>query len=274
LAVALWAGAPDLDRARNLYNLTDFDQSLKVLQAAPDKDAAVYALMGRNLYMLGDYKRSTEALERAVAAAPSSSEYALWLGRAYGRRAETSSPFTAPGQASKAREYFERAVQLDPHSVEGLSDLFEYYLEAPGFLGGGMDKARALIPRMAVVNPAEGYWAEARIAEKRKEYGAAEAQLRRAIEAAPQQVGKLVDLAKLLARQGRLQEADQSLARAESIAPGAPKLLYARADLYIHTGLHREQARQLLQRYLASKLTPDDPPRSEALKLLKQVQGD
>lgn len=188
LAVALWAGAPDLDRARNLYNLTDFDQSLKVLQAAPDKDAAVYALMGRNLYMLGDYKRSTEALERAVAAAPSSSEYALWLGRAYGRRAETSSPLTAPGQASKAREYFERAVQLDPHSVEGLSDLFEYCLEAPGFLGGGMDKARALIPRMAVVNPAEGYWAEARIAEKRKEYGAAEAQLRRAIEAAPQQV--------------------------------------------------------------------------------------
>jgi len=273
LVVGLWAGSPELDQARKLYNLTDFDQSLQVLLAAPNRDAAVCALIGRNYYMLGDYKRAGEALERAVAADPSASEYALWLGRAYGRRAETSSLFTAPGQASKAREYFEKAVQLDPRNLEALGDLFEYYLEAPGFLGGGMEKARALVPRMTGVNPAEGYWAEARIAEKRKEYGDAEAQLRRAIDAAPQQVGKLIELAKFLARQGRIQEADQSLARAESIAPGAPKLIYARADLYIRTGRNREQARQLLQRYLSLKLTPDDPPRSEAIKLLKQVQG-
>jgi predicted Zn-dependent protease len=83
----------------------------------------------------------------------------------------------------------------------------------------------------------------------------------------------MVDLAKFLARQGRIQEAEQSLARAEAVAPGSPSLMYARADLYIRTGRNREQARQLLQRYIGSKLTPDDPPRSEALKLLKQVQG-
>lgn len=273
LTAALWAGSPELDRARKLYNLTDFDQSLQILSAAPVKDAATYALIGRNRYMLGDYKLASEALERAVAADPSNSEYALWLGRAYGRRAETSSMFTAPGQAAKARVYFEKAVELDPRNGEALSDLFEYDLEAPGFLGGGMDKARALVPRMAAISPAEGYWAQARIAEKRREYGDAEAELRRAIDAAPQQVGKLVELAKLLARQGRIREADQSLARADAIAPGAPKLLYARADLYIRTGRNRQEARQLLRRYLDSQLTPDDPPRSEALKLLKQVQG-
>lgn len=127
---------------------------------------------------------------------------------------------------------------------------------------------------MAALDPSEGYWAEARIAEKRKEYGDAEVELHHAIEAAPRQVGKLVELAKLLAGQGRIEEADRDMARAESIAPGAPKLLYARADLYIRTGRNRDQARQLLQRYLSSQLTPDDPPRSEARKLLKQVQGD
>ena len=46
--------------------------------------------------------------------------------------------FTATGLASKARQNFERAVQLDPQNREALSDLFEYYLEAPGFLGGGL----------------------------------------------------------------------------------------------------------------------------------------
>jgi tetratricopeptide (TPR) repeat protein len=272
-AAALWAGSPELDQARKLYNLTNFDESLKVLEAAPSKDAAVFALMGRNYYMLSDYKRATEALERAVAADATSSENFLWLGRAYGRRAETSSPFTAPGHASKAHQNFEKAVQLDAHNLEALSDLFEYYLEAPGFLGGGIDKAHALIPRISAANAAEGHWAESRLAEKRKEYGDAEAQLRRAIEAAPQGIGKMIDLAKFLARQGRVQEAEQSLARAEAVDPGAPRLMYARADLYIRTGRNREQARQLLQRYLGSKLTPDDPPRADALKLLKQAQG-
>ncbi|HKE28759.1 MAG TPA: tetratricopeptide repeat protein [Bryobacteraceae bacterium] len=273
VAFGLSAASPELDHARKLYNLTDFDQSLKVLQNVPAKDGAVYELIGKNYYMLGDHKRSTEALERAIAAEPSNSEYYLWLGRAYGRRAETSSPFTAPGQASKARQSFEKAVQLDARNVEALSDLLEYYIEAPGFLGGGMDKAVALVPRITAVSPAEGHWAEARIAEKRKEYGDAEEQLRRAVEAAPQKIGKLIDLAKFLGRQGRIQEADQSLARAEAIAPGSPRLMFAKADLYIHTGRNRAEARQLLERYLGSQLTPDDPPRSEARKLLKQAQG-
>jgi tetratricopeptide (TPR) repeat protein len=269
----LSAASPELDHARKLYNLTDFDQSLKVLQNVPAKDGAVYELIGRNYYMLGDHKRATEALEHAVAMEPSNSDYYLWLARAYGRRAETSSPFTAPGQASKARQSFEKAVQLDPRNVEAMSDLFEYYMEAPGFLGGGMDKAVALVPRIAAVSPAEGHWAESRIAEKRKEYADAEVQLRRAIDAAPQKIGKLIDLAKFLGRQGRIQEADQSLARAEAMAPGSPRLMFAKADLYIHTGRNRTEARQLLERYLGSQLTPDDPPRSEARKLLKQAQG-
>ena len=50
----------------------------------------------------------------------------------------------APGHASKAHRYFEKAVELDPKNLEAMNDLFEYYLEAPGFLGGGFDKAQAL----------------------------------------------------------------------------------------------------------------------------------
>jgi len=94
--------------------------------------------------------------------------------------------------------------------------------------------------------------------------------LRSAVGAAPQQIGKLIELARFLVRQGRVQEADQSLARAEQIAPGSPRLMLAKADLYIKTGRKR-QAREILQRYLSAQLTPDDPPRSEALRLLRQA---
>jgi tetratricopeptide (TPR) repeat protein len=264
---------PALERARRLYNQTDYDASLRVLTALPEKSAEAYALMGRNHYQRGDFKRATGLLEKAAAADPENADHFLWLGRAYGRRAETSSFVTAPGYATKARKNFEKAVELDPRHQEALNDLFSYYLEAPGFLGGGFDKATRLIDRIAALDPAEGLYARARLAEKRKEFGSAEKQLRRAAELAPQQVGRLIDLAKFLADQGRYQESEQSFQRAEKIAPDSPKLLYERAGTYIRSGRNLDKARELLKRYLEANLTPDDPPRQEAKRLLQQVSG-
>ena len=264
---------PEYDRAYKLYQLTEFQQSIQVLKEVSSADGGAVALMGRNYYGLGDFKKATEQLEKAVAREPGNSDFHLWLGRAYGRRAETSSILTAPGYANKARQHFEIATQLNPLNIEAQSDLFEYYLEAPGFLGGGFDKASAKAAELARINPSEGFSAQAKLAENRKEYSSAEAHLRRAIEAAPHSVGRLIELARLFMKQGRFQEADQSLAKADQLAPNSPRLMFAKADLYIKSKRNLDLARELLRQYLSSHLTPDDPPRSEAEKLLKQVQG-
>src|SRR5579871_2868870 len=112
---------------------------------------------------------------------------------------------------------------------------------------------------MARLNPGHGHLAQARLAEHKKQYSTAEEHLRRAIELAPHEVDRLIDLAGFLTRQGRIPEADQSLARADRMAPDLPRLMYAKADLYIKNGRNLEIARDLLQRYLACALTPDDP---------------
>jgi len=263
----------ELEHARKLYRYTDYSGSLQVLAAIQPKDGAVYALIGRNLYMQGEYKKATESLEKAMAAEPDNSDYALWLGRAYGRRAETSSPFTAMPNASKARQNFEKAVRLNSRSMDALSDLFEYYLEAPGFMGGGLEKAIAAAQQIGEVDPVEGHWAQARLAEKKKEFHTAEEHLQRAAQMAPLQVGKLVELAKFLAKQGRYQESEQSFRNAERIAPNNPRVIYARADTYIQQGRNLDTARQLLRQYLQAELTPDDPPRADAEKLLKKASG-
>jgi len=50
-------------------------------------------------------------------------------------------------------------------------------------------------------------------------------------------------------------------------------VIYARADTYIEQGRNLAAARKLLKRYLEAQLTPDDPPRAEAEKLLKKASG-
>ncbi len=262
-----------MSRAETLYLSTDYGASLALLAEPEQTSARAYGLMGRDYFMLGDYKKAAEAFERALAIEPSKSEYAHWLGRSFGRRAETSYPFIAAPYASKARSYFERAVALDPGNEEALNDLFDYYLEAPGFLGGGFEKAEAIAKQIAARNPAEGHFAQAQLADRRKQFDTAEEHLRRAIQMAPRQVGRVLDLARYLARRGRISESEAAFEQAEQLAPDSPKVHFDRARTYVEQKRNLERAKALLNQYLRSNLTPDDPSREDAEKLLKQASG-
>ena len=276
LGGAVAAGQSDLDRARQLHERTNYDASLQILlplakEAGADQIGEVHLLIGRNYFMLGEYKKAGDAFERAIAASPNKSEYYHWLGKAFGRRAETSNPLSAPVYASKARQHFERAVALDSRNIEAINDLFSYYVEAPGFLGGGLDKAAALTPKIKAVDPVEYHYAEATIAEHKKEWNNAEEHFRRAAELAPRQVGRLIDLARFLSKQGRLNESDAVFAQAEKVAPNNPRILFERASSYIRNKQNLDTARTLLEKYIKSSLGPEDPSRAEAQKLLKQA---
>lgn len=270
-ALVLSAKTPEWARAHELYQRTEYSQALDILARVSNQDADDLQLIGQCRFMQGDFKKAAEAFEKALALAPRSSELHRWLGSAYGRRAETGSVFTAPGNARKARQYFEQAVELDPTNREAVSNLFEYYLEAPGILGGGIEKAEALIRNLAKLNAPAALHAQAQLESKRKRYDVAEAQLRRAVQAAPQEVGRLIDLAKFLADRGRVKESDEKFTEAAKLAPNNPQLLFARAETYIRQKRNLRDARGLLERYLASPLTPDDPPRDNARALLSQA---
>ena len=269
----LLAYGADWKRAEELYQRTEYKASLETALSDRQPSAEGYGLIGRDYFMLGEYRKAMDAFHKALALEPDGSEYHHWMGRTYGRKAETASPLFAPANAAKARQYFERAVQLDPANEEALNDLFDYYLEAPGFLGGGFDKALEVAKRIRQINPAEYYFAEAQIAERRKEYDTAEQHLKRAIVLAPLQVGRVLDLAKYLAKRGRYTESDAAFTEADHLAPNSPKVMFARADTYIKARRNLDEARQLLETYLRSNLSPDDPPREEANRLLKQCRG-
>lgn len=270
-AVSLPAVTPEWTRANDLYLRTEYQQSLAVLQSAPRTDPATLQLTGQNFFMLGEYKKASDAFEKAAVLDPNNAKLIHWLGRAYGRRAETANPFSAPGLASKTRQMFERAVQLDPTDKDALGDLLDFYLDAPGFLGGGMHKAEMLAQMILKEDPAEGHYAQGLVADRKKEYETAEQQFRRAAELAPRQVGHILVLARYLANHGRVKESDALFEQAARMAPNSPKVMFDRAATYIKENRSPAIARELLERYLQAPLTPDDPPRARAEALLKKL---
>ena len=271
MASAADSGA--LEKARVLYEKTDYAASAGLLEAGKNLSGSELNLLGRNYFMLGDYKKAAGLFERAAQLEPRTSTHWHWVGRSFGRRAELSSFITAPGFASKARQNFERAVEMDPRNIEALNDLFEYYLQAPGFLGGGLDKAQGLVEKIGAVDVVEKHWAMARLAEEKKDFTTAEAQLRRSMELAPKQMGRVVDLAMFLAKRGRTQESDTVFEQARRLEANHPTYLWRRANLLIEQKRNLPEAKQLLEKYMATKVQPDDNHKEEARKLLARMQG-
>lgn len=271
--LALWAGPADVAKAGELYQRTLYRDALAILRPVLGSDPAAYALAGKCEFMRGDFKQAADLFEKAVQLNGFNAEHYHWLGRAYGRRAESGNPLIAPHYASKARQMFERAVEMNPKNAEAVNDLFNYYLEAPGFLGGGLNKAQALLDKIRANDEAEFYFATAQLAQKRQQFHSAEQHLKRAAELAPRQIGRLLDVAKFLARQGRLIESESFLTKAETIDPKNPKLLFDKAETYIIARKNLPTAARLLEQYLQSNLNPEMPSRAEAEKLLRQARG-
>jgi Tfp pilus assembly protein PilF len=134
-----------------------------------------------------------------------------------------------------------------------------------------MEKAEGVAARIGRLDEAEYHYCRARITEKRHDARAAEQELRTAMQLAPRQAGRVVDLARFLAKQGRYEESDELFRRAGNIAPDSPRVVFERAATYLHSGRNLEIAKDLLRRYTELPLSPDDPPRSEAARLLAKA---
>ncbi|MCU1348115.1 MAG: Tetratricopeptide repeat-containing protein, partial [Acidobacteria bacterium] len=111
-------------------------------QTSGSPDAEALATVGRSAMSQGNADKAASCFEQAVAKKPNVSEYHLLLGQAYGTQAQHAGILSQAGLARKAKAELERAVQLDPNNLEARSGLVDYYVMAPGIMGGSDDKAR------------------------------------------------------------------------------------------------------------------------------------
>jgi tetratricopeptide (TPR) repeat protein len=248
-------------RAESPQELLDagrVDETIKVLDkqihTLPTPEA--YNLLCRAYFELDDWDAGIPACEKAVSLAPDSGLYHLWLGRIYGEKADHVNFLKAAGLAGKVRREFERAVQLMPDSWAARTDLAEFYLEAPGIVGGGEDKARAEASDLMGLDPGMAHWVLARIAEKKKNWDEAEREYRAEIAASHGGARAWVNLAGFYRHVNRVGDMVQALRTMEKQPLDRPAALMDGANLLLRNGRDYPLAIQLVQQYLSS--APDE----------------
>jgi len=191
------------------------------LRDAPnDANAAFLASQIRNAF--GDRSSPQELAAKAVKLDGATARYHRQLAEVYGVMAQHAGMVQQLILARRFRKEVDAAISLDPRDTQALRDLLEFYLLAPGIAGGDAKKADAVAQQIAAISPCEGFLAQARIAEYRKDRPQTESMLRKAAEVRPPSYKAQMGLAQfLLAPEHRDAAAAESAAKvALQIDPG------------------------------------------------------
>lgn len=255
------------------------DAATELLQAelkANPQDAHAELLLCRVDYSIELADRAVEACERATTLDRTDSAAQLWLGRAEGMKASRVNPFSAYGLAKRVRAAFEQAVALNPRSVVAMNDLGEFYVNAPGVVGGGVDKATALAAKLQAISPAAAARLLALVAEKKGDLTSAEAGFKKAVALSPTPEG-WVDLGFFYQRHQRYDEMETSLKQAVQLDRAHDAALVDVASILTSAGRSPQLAKELLQQYLASPAKSDAAPAAKVyvqLGKLEEKAGD
>jgi len=285
VAIPLGAQIPAaiLAQANAALQAGEADNALAMLTPLPSSGegaAEARNLLCRVRFTLQQWDTAVKECEQAVRLDASNSNYHMWLGRALGEKASRANFLNAYSLGKRVHTEFEQAVRLDPRNAEALSDLGHFDKDAPGIVGGGMDKAEAIASQLDHVDPARAHQLRGEIAEARKDYGAAEHEFQQAIAVNPHPAGQWTVLASFYRRRRRWSEMETAVhncANAAAHDMHAGVALYDGAGVLIEAGRNPAFAAKMLEDYLAGPFKTEEAPAFIAhirLGHLEQQLGD
>lgn len=220
----------------------------------------------------GDLERAIRAGEEAIEKDPRNSEAHDLLGRAYGLKAQESPLLERVGLARRARASFEKAILLDSGNVAARADLAMYDMRAPGFLGGGRQRARRQIEEVMRLDPARGHELLGALNEREQDAASAESEYRLAVEAAPRRARPRRALSGFLVHRKRIEEARAVWLEALERDPGDCAARYELAGIALIASDRLEEAARDLEACLAAPERADGPSPAELHERLASVE--
>lgn len=246
----------------------------------PSSDTARARVMfeqGRVAFRARRFEDAATAFERAVELNPSRSEYHLLLGNAYTKQLATANFIRKGIIGRRIGPQYDKAVELDSSSVVAADTRVDFYLEAPGIAGGGVDKARAEAARLARLNPYLGGFARARIAEKEKASDQAESEYRDLMQAFPDSTRPVVSLVTLLQTRERFAEAFAVIDARLTRFPNDTVVIYQLGRVAAISGKELTRGEAALRKFLALLGVGDTQSQASAhyrLGMIREKQGD
>lgn len=226
------------------------------LFAANDAElyAAAKAALAKN-----ENEKAGELLEQAIKLNPNKSEYHLSLAEAYGELAQNAGIFKQIGYAKKIKPALERAIALDPKSLDARNGLISFLLAAPGIVGGDKDAALVQAAEIKKIDALRGHRAYARIYTAQKKPDLARKEGVDAVRAMPTSAPAHLFLGNIYFNEknwaNALHEYDYALKLDPSYMPAKFRIGVLAAE----SGTILARGEELLKGYLAYKPADDEP---------------
>jgi tetratricopeptide (TPR) repeat protein len=242
----------DLEAGRRAYEASDYAKAVQALQTAAAKDPQngdVQLLLAKSYLEMEQRDAAVKSAERAVAIDPRSSAYHEWLGRAYGEKADHAGPIPAVGLARRAGREFEAAVQLDERNFSARQALIEFDCSAPGFVGGGEEKASLHIQRLAELDAAEGHYAKGNCRRQKKDFATADQEFTKALESDPKSAELIYDIGDYAVKRNQPNRLLAVASAGERVALGDSRRHFYRGVALVLKKENPGEAEHLLQEY-------------------------
>ena len=234
--------------------------------------AAGYAAAGKAALDEDEHQKAAELFEKAIALESRNAQHHYQLGIAYGELARKANVLKQASLAKKTKAAFEKAVELDPKHIDARFALISYYLLAPGFMGGGADKALAQAAEIRKLDALDGHRAYARVYMNQKKNDLARKEYVDAVREQPKSAKAHYYLGNFYLNEknwaAALHEFDMALQLDPAFMPA-----------YLGVARHAGRAAQnyargeeAARKYLAYKPADDEPGHAAAWYALGQIQ--
>ncbi|MBI2429681.1 MAG: tetratricopeptide repeat protein [Ignavibacteriales bacterium] len=236
------SGIKLIEQRKNKEAQTFFESAVE----KNEKDPEARYWLAVSLSRQGKFDDAEDEIDEAIDLDEHVAKYHLARGQILGQQAMNANVISQAFLAPKIKNAFLRASELDPSNIEARISLFNYYVMAPGIMGGSDEKAIAQVTELKKLDPFRGHLLHANYYNRKKDSVSAELEIKKAIAVSPDNSSGYKQLGYFYMNQKRFKEAYGQMKKYIDLEPGNPDSYDSYGDVLRAEGKYD----QAIEKYL------------------------